>query len=343
MLTQATIELDPGDKRHLKVTLPKGGIFWFASVNSVSARPWKEGDDLLIPLEKPLEAGQPTLVSFTYSTPDTGRRLPKGFRLVGPAFDLPLQDIRWTIQLPEGRRVRELSDAWQYEQQLIAQEEQVMEIDSYLMRQKSAQQEKTKKAESLLNFGNNLLQEGDQQRARKAFNSAYNLSQHDDAFNEDARVQLQNLKKQQALVGLVNRRGNAFMEQQGQQAEGGVQLQLKTDINGPKYSEREFKQVLANNAPEVNGALVQLAEQLINQQEATLTVPEGIHAELPIHREQHVFTRSIMIDDGAVALEIETETEKLSGAGMRVGLMINLAILFAALAFVSHPGRAREE
>ena len=45
-------------------------------------------------------------------------------------------------------------------------------------------------------------QQGDPQQARRAFQAAYGLSTHDAAFNEDARVQLHNLKLQQALVGL---------------------------------------------------------------------------------------------------------------------------------------------
>ena len=45
----------------------------------------------------------------------------------------------------------------------------------------------------MLAAGNTLLQNGDPQQARRAFQSAYGLSQGDDAINEDARVQLNNL------------------------------------------------------------------------------------------------------------------------------------------------------
>ncbi len=45
--------------------------------------------------------------------------------------------------------------------------------------------------------------------ARRAFQAAYGLSTHDAAFNEDARVQLHNIKLQQALVGLNVRQAAA--------------------------------------------------------------------------------------------------------------------------------------
>src|SRR5260370_29267296 len=61
--------------------------------------------------------------------------------------------------------------------------------------------EKAQEAEEILAMGNSLLEKGDPQKARRAFQAAYGLSQGDDAFNEDARVQLNNLKLQQALVG----------------------------------------------------------------------------------------------------------------------------------------------
>src|SRR3989442_6313443 len=77
-----------------------------------------------------------------------------------------------------------------------------MDVETYLQNEASTQREKTKEAEQMLATGNTALEQGDPQQARRAFQAAYGLSQGDDAFNEDARVQLNNLKLQQALVGL---------------------------------------------------------------------------------------------------------------------------------------------
>ena len=50
MLTQARLNLLPGDLRLLKLTLPAGAKFWFAFVDQNGVWPWREGDHILIPL-----------------------------------------------------------------------------------------------------------------------------------------------------------------------------------------------------------------------------------------------------------------------------------------------------
>lgn len=77
-----------------------------------------------------------------------------------------------------------------------------LDLQNYLQEEAAQQRGKMQEAEQMLAFGNTALEKGDPQQARRAFQSAYGLSTHDYAFNEDARVQLHNLKLQQALVGL---------------------------------------------------------------------------------------------------------------------------------------------
>ncbi len=52
MLTQARLEILPGDKRLLHLTLPPDAHFWFAFVDQNGVWPWREGDEILIPLEQ---------------------------------------------------------------------------------------------------------------------------------------------------------------------------------------------------------------------------------------------------------------------------------------------------
>ena len=47
-------------------------------------------------------------------------------------------------------------------------------------------------------IANRSLEQGDPQQARRAFQAAFGLSAHDDAFNEDARVQLHNITADRA-------------------------------------------------------------------------------------------------------------------------------------------------
>src|SRR5207245_11360363 len=58
MLTQARLEMLPGDKRLLHLRLPKNAHFWFAFVNQTGVWPWREADEILIPLEQQCRIGQ---------------------------------------------------------------------------------------------------------------------------------------------------------------------------------------------------------------------------------------------------------------------------------------------
>src|SRR4029077_19737197 len=125
-----------------------------------------------------------------------------------------------------------------------------IDAQAYLQNENNAQQENTKAAEAMLAQGNSLLEQGNPQQARRAFQAAYGLSQGDDAFNEDARVQLNNLKLQQALVGLNVR----------QAAAGGASdalasklrdLRARKEVN---YTQQDAKAIIDGNTAEENAA-----------------------------------------------------------------------------------------
>src|ERR1044072_1462123 len=106
----------------------------------------------------------------------------------------------------------------------------------------------------MLALGNSALEKGDPQQARRAFQSAFGLSTHDNAFNEDARVQLHNLKLQQALVGLNVR----------QAATGGDTAVLGArfrDLRGAKdlnYTQQDAKGIIDRNSADDNAATMRL-------------------------------------------------------------------------------------
>ncbi|HXJ72810.1 MAG TPA: hypothetical protein VNM37_08150, partial [Candidatus Dormibacteraeota bacterium] len=202
MLTEVRLEMIPGDTRLLKFTLPKDGQFWFAFVNQNGVWPWREQDRILVPLEQS-SLGKPVTVELFYSSQigsPGGRRL--DLALLGPKFDLPLENITWRVYLNEKWRLKDWAGSLQLEEDRSVTQPGFVDVQAYLQNEASLNREKTKEAEQMLSMGNSLLERGDPQQARRAFQSAYGLSTHDNAFNEDARVQLHNLKLQQALVGL---------------------------------------------------------------------------------------------------------------------------------------------
>src|ERR1039458_7407839 len=119
--------------------------------------------------------------------------------------------------------------------------------------------------------GNSALELGNPQQARRAFAAAYGLSTHDAAFNEDARVQLHNIKLQQALIGL-NARQSAASGDAG--ALGGKLRDLRSRP-GLNYTQQDAKDILDNNNADDNAAFLRLAEKLIQQQDAAVSHPAG--------------------------------------------------------------------
>src|SRR5437879_11858135 len=112
--------------------------------------------------------------------------------------------------------------------------------------------------------GNSALQQGNPQQARRAFQEAFGLSSHDAAFNEDARVQLHNIKLQQALVGLNVR-------QAGSGGEAGTLAARLRDLRNrkePAYTQQDAKDIIDRNTAEDNAAFMRLAERLVQQQDA---------------------------------------------------------------------------
>ena len=132
--------------------------------------------------------------------------------LLAPKFDLPLENLTWRVFLNDRWQVKKWSGALQLQQQEIVGDGTALDVQGYLQDESNAQREKTQAAEQLLALANSALQNGDTQQARRAFESAYGLSANDEAFNEDARVQLNNLKLQQALIGLDARQSAAGRE-----------------------------------------------------------------------------------------------------------------------------------
>jgi hypothetical protein len=203
------------------------------------------------------------------------------------------------------------------------QEEQVvshgaaLDVQTYLQSEATEQREKIKAAEQMLALGNTALQQGNPQEARRAFESAYGLSQHDNAFNEDARVQLHNLKLQQALVGLNVRQSTAV----GESDVLAGKLRGGRGNNEPNYSQQDAKQIIDRNSPDENAAFTRLAERLIQQQDAAVSSPAAIRASVPEQGRLLTFSRSIAVDPWA-DLQVGLEVKAIKAASWFVRFLI---------------------
>lgn len=338
MLTHVTLELIPGDKRLLQFTPPSAAEFWFAQVNQNGVWPWRDQQSLLIPLEQQSQSDKPTTVELYYSSKignPGDRRL--DLKLEGPRFDLPLENITWQVYLNDKWELKKSSGNLQLrEDQYLASPTRV-DVQSYLLSEASANQRKSQEAEAMLHLGSQLLDQGNPQQARWAFQNALGLSVHDDAFNEDARVQLHNLKVQQALVGLNVIRPNAPSEAGA--LPGWIQdLKSRRELN---YSQKEAKQWFDGNTPDDNAALTKLAERIVQQQDAAMSAPVSLRASLPRQGRMLTFLRTVQIDPTSnLSLTLQAAAKQSAPPVTRLAILAIIALVLGLLARISkklHP------
>jgi len=354
LLTEVTVRLFPGDKRHLNVQLPGGSKFWFAFVNDKGVTPslGSQGKgEILLPLEPNPVPSEAATVEFLYQQKAPASSEWKDTELTGPRFDLPLQNISWQLYLPETWKVSSWADAWQKKttEAIIPVTAGKATFDDYLAKENQRLNLQNAKAENFLVQGNQLLQQGQQMQARELFNSAYQISQKDSAFNEDARVQLQNLRETQAMIGL-NNASNGFSNTNNLNINGGGGA-----LNAPQgtnlvlsqtellnFTDQQARKVLGANAAEENAVLAALAHTLVKQQADTLPHPVAIRATLPERGAVYEFTQSLLVNANAgLVLKISAGPDAAQSDWAAYAALIALGLLLAgALRISRKPAKA---
>jgi hypothetical protein len=342
MLTQVRLEILPGDKPLLHLTLPAGAHFWFAFVNQNGVWPWRDQDQILIPMEQQSRGNQPVPVEIYFSSEvghAGGGEL--DLSLLAPKFDLPLENLTWRVFLNDKWSVKKTSGALQLQQQEIVANGGTLDLQSYLRNESSLQQQKTRQAEQMLALGNSALQNGNPQQARQAFESAYGLSQHDEAFNEDARVQLNNLKLQQALVGLNVRQAAVSGASNG--GAGGTLNELRNSKDA-NYTQQAAKQIIDNNSADENAAFMKLADRLIKQQDAAVANPAVIRASIPEQGRLLTFKRAVVVDTWAdLNINLKAHTTAVAAWNVRLLVLAITALVLAALGLLARSVSKREQ
>jgi hypothetical protein len=159
MLTHAQLEIVPGDKRLLSLSLPANANFWFAFVNRNGVWPWREQSRILIPLEQQSRGSQPIPVEIFYTSPAGAPGLKAlDLQLLAPKFDLPLENITWRVSLADKWDVKRWTGAFQFQGNSAAQVA-AGDVRVYLENEQAAQAQRSKEAEQMLAFANNACRE----------------------------------------------------------------------------------------------------------------------------------------------------------------------------------------
>jgi hypothetical protein len=249
--------------------------------------------------------------------------------LFAPKFDLPLENITWRVSLGDKWRVNHWSGSLQLQSQELKSPAAALDPQFYLQTQNNLRLARTEEAREFFDLGNNSLVKGNPQQARRAFEAAFGLSTHDAAFNEDARVQLHNIKLQQALIGL-NARQSAAGGDAG--ALGGKlrDLRSRPELN---YTQQDAKDILDNNSADENAAFTRLAEKLIQQQDAAVSHPVGIRASIPEQGRVLTFQRAVAVDKWTdLNIRLDASIVPSASVGARVLILAGTLLAFALLA-----------
>ncbi len=330
MLTQARLEIVPGDKRLLSLSLPPTARFWFAFVNDSGVWPWRDSTNVLIPLEQQSAGNKPATVEIYYSCQaGSASESALNMDLAAPKFDLPLENITWHVSLGQKWHVQSSSGALQLERAETEAAADPASTQAYLANETNLRKARTAEAEQFLALGNNSLQTGDPQQARRAFQAAYGLSRDDAAFNEDARVQLHNVKLQEALIGF-NARQSSVSGDAG--ALGGKFRALRGNA-ALNYTQQDAKDILDNNSADDNAAFMRQSEKLVQQQDAAVTTPAAIRANIPQQGQRLTFRRSVAVDSWAsLNVSVETVLERHGTIAGRAVILGGVLIFFAIMA-----------
>lgn len=330
LLTRAQVTLLTGDKRLLHLRLPAGARFWFAFVNQNGVWPWRENDEILLPLEQPSRKGAPLSVEIFYSCrAGSADARSLDLELLAPTFDLPLENITWRVALNDKWKLKNWDGSLELQNEEVVTQPAALDLQTYLQSESAWQHERTRAAEHFLAAANTALEQGDPHQARRAFRTAYGLSTHDAAFNEDARVQLHNVKLQQALVGLNVRQASVAGEP-GASAGRFRELRAREAIH---YTQQDARALIERNTADDHAALLRLAERLIQQQDAAVSSPATLRASVPEQGRVLTFTRAMAVDAWEdLDIRLRISAAPAAPAGARILILFATLLTFGAFA-----------
>jgi hypothetical protein len=286
-INRVVLSLRVGSQRHLQAILPEGAAIWSMAVDGQAVQPSRRATSegrsaLLVPL--PLQASDDVLVEMIYvaqvgsaslRTDWSGRHT-----LSGPRFDLPLKNITWQVHVPEdftygdfgGTLAREAGvapagDILRYDLQTYQQ--QILEVNR--RNDQVAQQQQTRARE--------LAQQGEQTAARQALTKGYNFSFGNTALNEDIRVDLDNLVRQQAKVGLANAIGR-LRQQSGVTPDN--QIRVPIPAGGQNLSQQQIQRIESSLGQADSENLDLITRRILQTQAAAETSVSQIQVTMPI-------------------------------------------------------------
>ncbi|MEO0446709.1 MAG: hypothetical protein AAF191_11605, partial [Verrucomicrobiota bacterium] len=308
-LTSVDLQMDVVQRSSLSVGLPQSAKLFGIFVNGESVRAVQQGDAYQFYV-LPGPDDRSANVRFTFSQ-EGERRLQ--LRLVSPRLNVPLVNIDWNVILPKGFTLADHRGNLELEATAAnwsSSKKMALLRDVYLSRSNEAKVQFKKQSEEVLEQANSYLQQGEQQKARRLFSNAANQIGLDAASNEDARVQLENLQTDQAVVGLNTRRQRLYLDNGLSTGKDTDQMRvaiednpiiMENDLN---FRPQDVSQQLQYNSDEDNTVLRRIGSRLVQHQRSLEPAPPALAATLPEGENRYVFRRTVQVGEAPLSLRL---------------------------------------
>ena len=186
--------LNIGNENFLKLKLPENSSLWSALIDhnpetfnpGQSVEVAKDKDGILVPLKQKNKTEQ--IIEIVYSTPKPDKWSIAYQNYPGPAFDLPLNNLRWTLYLPEKYAYDDFAGTLDHGIETLIPRPPVSieEYDRYVAAKGS---QRKRMSRSWLMKANKAAKSGNFQEANDYFANANNLAIDDNALREDVQGQ----------------------------------------------------------------------------------------------------------------------------------------------------------
>ena len=322
-LTAVDLRVDVLEKSTLRVRLPEGARLFNTLVNGESVSVVREGDAFLFHVTPNTAGERSAAVRLVYSAPG-GKSGDVG--LVGPRLNVPLENVTWRVVVPPGYELAGYGGGLRLREERRGGWLDVADYRSAVVSKRSAE---SKKAAAMLQEANKLMQQGDQQKAGEVLARAYNTQALDEAANEDARVQLRNLKTQQTVLGLNTRRQRLYLDNRVETARN-EQLEQAASLNPfmqgrVNFDPTQVDQLLMGNSADENTALRGIADRLVDQQLAAEPAPRAIDVTLAERGRVFTFTRSLQVE-GDKPLQLTLDLARTARPPYATAALLLLAV-----------------
>jgi len=285
-------------------------------------------------------------VTLTYAlSRPRGGGGPGGIYLAGPKLNVPLQNIEWSVVLPDGFEL----ERYRGDLELLRDRGYSgFGLKDYIAVTRLRREEQAEGAVALLEKANSYMMIGEAEKARRAFNRVAKSQLLDAAGNEDARVQLTELQTRQAIAGLNTRQQRVYLNNAAELNDLDESKKLKQAagknpiLNGAdNWRPQELDEMLQENSADQNTAFRRIAERLVEQQLAAEPAPRAIQVTIPKRGKILKFTRSVQVD-GQTPLGLELEFRSRRGGGDTVAVLVVVVACLGCVFLIPDRGTRSE-